>query len=126
MRDRQYILFWYIAETVPEAIEVALSAKGKEQDMAYQYPPKYEASMTIAERIKMDGDGYEPVRHENTGVDSEEALYESYLLPVKEAMKKLGASSTGDQGTISADVVRRGWEAIQLRRQMEDQIPTGD
>ena len=81
--------------------------------MAYQYPPKYEHDMTLAQRTDLEGEGYEPVRHENTGVDEEEALYESYLLPVDEAIRKLG-------GSISADVVRRGWEAIELRRRMEE------
>ena len=55
------------------------------------------------------------MRHENTGVDEEEALYESYLLPVEEAMKRL---SDG----VSRDVVSKGWEAIKLRKQMEAQI----
>ena len=108
----QYMLFWYIAETVPPGLEVSLSAQEKEQGMAYQYPPKFEANMTLKERIKMD-EGYEPVKHDNTGVDAEEALYKSYLMPVEEAMERLGRG-------ISADVVRKGWEAIQLRHKMED------
>ena len=58
------------------------------------------------------GKWYEPVRHENTGVDEEEALYESYLVPVGEAIKRLGRG-------VSADVVKKGREAIKLRRQME-------
>lgn len=109
----QYILFWYVAETVPPDLEVSLSAQEKEQGMAYQYPPKFKSEMTLKERITMEREGYEPIRHENTGVDAEEALYESYLIPVEEAIEKLGRS-------ISADVVRKGWEAIQLRYKMED------
>ena len=109
----QYILFWYIAETVPPDLEISLSAREKEQDMAYQYPPRFDPGLTLKERIEIEGEGYEPIRHENTGVDAEEALYESYLMPVEEALEKLGSS-------ISADVVRKGWEAIQLRRKMED------
>lgn len=63
------------------------------------------------------GDGperkaYEPLKHIGTGVDEEEALYESYLLPIAEARKKLN-------GTIMADVVRRSWEAIELRMRIE-------
>ena len=107
------MLFWYIAETVPPSLEASLSGQEKDQGMAYQYPPKFEANMTLKERVKMD-EGYEPIKHENTGVDAEEALYKSYLLPVEEAIEKLGKG-------ISADVVRRGWEAIQLRHQMEDE-----
>ena len=56
---------------------------------------------------------YEPIRHQNTGVNDDEALYESYLMTVDEAISKLGKG-------VSADVVRRGWEAIQLRQNMED------
>lgn len=81
--------------------------------MVYPYPPKFEAGMTMKERIDMEENGYEPVRHENTGVDAEEALYESYLLPVDEAIGKLGRS-------VSADVVRKGWAGICLRKQMEE------
>ncbi len=112
-RSAQYILFWYIAETLPPDLEVSLSVQESEQAMAYQYPPKFEPSLTLKQRIEMEGAVYEPVRHANTGVDEEEALYESCLMPVEEAIAKLGRS-------ISADVVRRGWEAICLRRQMED------
>ena len=80
--------------------------------MAYQYPPKFETNLTLKERIEMEK-GYEPIRHPNTGVNDDEALYESYLMTVDEAISKLGRG-------VSADVVRRGWEAIQLRRNMED------
>ena len=112
----QYILFWYIAETVPPEVEDSLHAQTATQGNAYQYPPKYPADLTFAERIQLEPVGYEPVRHENTGVDAEEALYESYLLPVEQAIEKLGHS-------VSADVVRRGWAAICLRREMEEQEP---
>lgn len=81
--------------------------------MAYLYPPRLNPEMTLKERMGMEPEGYEPIRHENTGVNAEEALYESYLMPVEEAIEKLGRS-------ISADVVRKGWEAVQLRHKMED------
>ena len=115
-RSSQYFLFWYIAETVPPDLETSLSALEKEQGMAYPYPPKLDTDLTLKQRTDMEREGYEPVRHENTGVDAEEALYESYLLPVEEAVAKLGRS-------ISADVVRRGWQGICLRRQMEEKPP---
>lgn len=111
-KTAQYILFWYIAETLPPDLELSLSAQEKEEGMAYQYPPKFEANKTLKERIEME-EGYEPTRHDNTGVDAEEALYESYLMPVEEAVEKLGSG-------ISADVVRKGWDAIQLRQKMEN------
>lgn len=82
--------------------------------MAYQYPPKFETGMTLKERIELEEEGWEPVRHANTGVNEEEALYESYLMPVEEVVGKLGGRG------ISADVVRRGWEYILQRRQMEE------
>lgn len=81
--------------------------------MAYQYPPKFDSAMTLKQRIEVEGEGYEPVRHDNTGVDEEEAMYESCLMPVEEAIVKLGRS-------VSADVVKKGWEAILLRKQMEE------
>jgi len=112
-RSAQYFLFWYIAETLPPALEVLLSEQEKDQGMAYQYPPRFEPGMTLKQRIDMEPKDYEPVRHENTGVDAEEALYESYLLSVDDAMEKLGRG-------VSADVVRKGWEAICLRKQMEE------
>ena len=113
----QYILFWYIAETVPLDVEVQLNnemsanAAGKSKT-PYQYPPKYPQGLTLAARRAMELGGYEPVHHANTGVDSDEALYESYLLPIDEAIQHL-------RGTIQEDVVRRGWEAICMRDEME-------
>lgn len=82
--------------------------------MAYQYPPKFETGIKLKQRIEMEPDGWDPVRHENTGVNEEEALYESYLLPVEEAVGKLGGKG------VSADVVRKGWGYISQRKQMEE------
>lgn len=81
--------------------------------MAYQYPPKFEPSMTLKERLEIEDVDYEPVRHENTGVDEEEALYESYLVSVEVAVERLGRS-------VQSDVVKKGWEMIQSRRRMEE------
>lgn len=64
----------------------------------------------------MEPEGYEPIHHEGTGVDEEEAEYKSYLVPVEEAVAKLGTNG------VMADVVMRGWKAIQERYQMEEQI----
>lgn len=82
--------------------------------MAYQYPPKFETGMSLRQRIEMEPEGWEPVKHENTGVNEEEALYESYLMPVEEAVGKLGGRG------VSADVVRRGWGYIRQRREIEE------
>ena len=113
-RGSQYILFWYIAETVPPAVEEALTCKEKEEGMVYQTPPAFEMDQSLKERIEMDGKGYEPVRHRDTGVDDEEALYYSELMAVDVAISKLGERS------VSADVIRRGWEAIQMRKIFEE------
>ncbi|SLM37325.1 NUDIX hydrolase, conserved site [Lasallia pustulata] len=113
----QYMLFWYIAETLPPEMEKELNAKTRTEATAtsptpYQYPPKYPATLTLEERLEMEVGGYEPVHHLNTAVDSEEALYESHLLPVEEAVQKL-------KGTIQEYVVRSGWQAIVRRHQTE-------
>ena len=77
----------------------------------------FETNMTLKERIRIDEDkDYEPSRYECPGVDAEEpeeASYHSYLMPVEEAIESL-------RWGVSGDVMRKGWEAIQLRREMED------
>lgn len=113
-RSSQYILFWYIAETLPPDVEAQLSEQSENQDGRYQIPPPFPRDTTLKERATLDQEGYEPVRHPNTGVNEEEALYESYLLPVEEAVHKL-------RGTVMADVVRKGWEGISARKEMEEQ-----
>ncbi|KAI9816456.1 MAG: hypothetical protein M1827_001588 [Pycnora praestabilis] len=113
----QYILFWYIAETVPPDVESQLNAQTSAgrtsiSETPYQYPPKYPQGLTLSARIKLEPGLYEPVHHENTGVDTEEALYESSLLPLEEAMEKL-------RGSLQEEVVRGGWEAICARQKLE-------
>ena len=108
----QYLLSWYIAETLPPDLEASLSAKTRQENGAYQYPPPFPKDLTLAERADLESSQPEPMRHENTGVDEEETLYESYLLPIDTAQTKL-------KGTIMADVVRLGWEAVCSRREME-------
>ncbi|KAL8977053.1 MAG: hypothetical protein Q9205_007070 [Flavoplaca limonia] len=110
-RSTQYMLFWYIAETLPPEIEQSLSEKSNQANGAYMAPPSYPETMTLAERIDLDK-MLAPVRHENTGVNEEEALFESHLLSIDEAQRKLS-------GTIMADVVRSGWEQIQTRMELE-------
>lgn len=112
-RSAQYILFWYIAETLPPDLEASLTQKTAAENGAYQTPAPFPRDTTLQERIALDKEGHEPPRHQNTGVDEEEALYESYLLPVEEAMEKL-------RGTIMADVVKKGWEAFCVRKCMEE------
>ena len=109
----QYVLFWYIAETLAPDIETSVNNEAEAQGMTYQRPPRFPAELTLAERVKQDGNGYEPVRHENTGVDAEEAQYASYLLSIPDAMEKL-------KGTVMTDVVRKGWKGVQSRWEMEE------
>lgn len=110
----QYVLFWYIAETIPPSAETSIPPPVAGAASPYQRPPPYPVDLSLVERAKLEPEGYEPIRHEDTGVDSEEAQYVSYLLPIPEAMKKL-------QGSIMADVVRKGWQGIEKRREMEEQ-----
>jgi hypothetical protein len=108
--SRQYVLYWYIAETLPPDLEAELET---EIGAAYKPPPPFPRGLGLIERIKMEPEGYEPRHHEGTGVDEEEKTYESELVSVEEAMRRLG------RGTVSADVVRRGWQGIQDRFTME-------
>jgi hypothetical protein len=67
--------------------------------------------------MAIEPDGYEPTRYENTGVDSEEALYVSELVYVQEAILKLGRNSM-------AQVVACGWDRIQAKLRAEDASTT--
>ncbi|KAL9094455.1 MAG: hypothetical protein Q9165_003305 [Trypethelium subeluteriae] len=130
----QYILFWYVAETVPPAVEEVVTAQQKalrdellEKDTKkldgerkqaplpppFVLPELFPKNQTLKERTAMEPEGYQPVKHHGTGVDSDELTYESYLLPIEEARRKLGDS-------IPSDVVKRAWEGIQLRMKMEE------
>jgi hypothetical protein len=111
LRTYQYLLYWYIAETLPPSLEPLLQTPPGE---AYKAPPPYPQDLNLRERIKQEPEGYEPVKHEGTGVDEEEQMYMSYLVSVEEAVEKLG------RGSVMADVVLKGWKGIQDRFAMED------
>lgn len=108
----QYVLYWYIAETLPPDVEIELET---EVGAAYKPPPAYPYELTLRERMKLEPEGYEPRHHEGTGVDEEEATYESHLVSVDEAVSKLGG-----RHSVMADVVMRGWKGIQDRLAMEE------
>jgi hypothetical protein len=108
---RQYVLYWYVAETLPPDLEKELET---EVGAAYKPPPAFPRGLSLRERIKLEPEGYEPLHHEGTGVDEEEQTYESHLVSVEEAVKKLGRNS------VMADVVLKGWEGIQNRLAIED------
>lgn len=112
-RSIQYLLYWYIAETVPPSLEESLHSPPNEP---YKPPPPFPADLTLKERVAMEPEGYEPIHHEGTGVDEEEAEYKSYLVPVEEAVEKLGRND------VMADVVVRGWRAIRERYSMEEGV----
>ena len=138
-RSTQYLLFWYIAETLPPSLDFSLPPpssfalsssektpaptaisssdpnpnRGHVDPPPYTRPAPFPKHLTIAERIAQEPEGYEPVRHENTGVNAEERLYESVLVPVEEAIRRL-------DGTVMADVVRRGWRGVRNRRFLEE------
>jgi hypothetical protein len=105
-KHTQYLIHWFIAETLPPELEATMGPPLESR--AYQEPPPYPADLQLIDRVSAEPDGYEPTRYENTGVDSDEANYISFLLPIKEAMTKLGNNSM-------AEVVALGWERIQAR-----------
>lgn len=119
----QYVLFWYAAETVPVEIEQSYqdATSGTSAPIVYRPPLPFPPTLTLRERIAseeiVDGNVkkiiYQPVKHEGTGVNEEEQAYKSFLLPIDEARRKL-------RGSIMEDVVRRGWEAIVLRQEIEN------
>jgi hypothetical protein len=109
---KQYLLYWYIAETIPPALEEELEA---EVGAAYKPPPPFPTGLKLRDRVRMEESGYEPIHHEGTGVDEEEQTYKSYLVSVDKAVKKLA-------GSVMADVVLRGWQGIRDRYAMEDGI----
>lgn len=113
-REYQYLLFWYAAETLSEKDEEALNNVSEQR---FVRPEAFPEDMTLKEREAMDkrqGGVYEPKRHEGTGVDEDEAFYVGMLVGVEEAVRLLGGTS--------ADVVRRAWEGICLRRRMEEKM----
>ena len=114
---RQYLLYWYIAETLPPDVENAMSSSASNATTS-EPPPPYPANLPLRERMRLEPEGYEPVRHEGTGVDEEEQMYESHLVSVNEAVRVLG------KGGVMADVVLRGWKGIQDRLAMEDAATT--
>ncbi|KAF2850105.1 hypothetical protein T440DRAFT_490006 [Plenodomus tracheiphilus IPT5] len=111
LRTWQYVLYWYIAETLPPSLEAELET---EAGAPYKPPPPYPRGLSLRERVKLEPEGYEPLHHEGTGVDESERAYKSELVSVEEAVKRLGKSS------VSADVVLMGWKGIQDRFAMED------
>ena len=86
----------------------------------YVSPPKFPTDGTLATRISLDKsinaggeavwDG--PLHHDGTGVDSDEAQYESHLLPINLALTML-------RGTTMEYVVRKGWDCILARMYRE-------
>ncbi|KAF1924011.1 uncharacterized protein M421DRAFT_73626 [Didymella exigua CBS 183.55] len=110
--NMQYVLYWYIAETLPPDLEDELET---EVGGVYRPPPAYPNGLTLKERVRQEPREYEPRHHEGTGVDEEEAAYDSHLVSVEEAVRKLGG-----RGSVMADVVMRGWKGIQDRFAMEE------
>ncbi|KAL8909552.1 MAG: hypothetical protein Q9171_004997 [Xanthocarpia ochracea] len=106
-RSAQYMLFWYIAETLPPEIDHSLSQKSIQANDVYIVPPRYPEALTLSERIEFDK-GLTPVRHDDTGVNEDEALYESYLLSTDDAQQKLSGTIMADVTWKNGDEVRKG------------------
>lgn len=141
----QYILFWYIAETLPPDVETTVneetsrlsphnSASNPKENFAnsvnsklhassspYIHPPPFPPDLTLQARLGQDPVDCVPPRHEGTGVDEEEACYQSFLLSIAEAMDKLAVTSA-----VMVDVVKRGWEGVLLRRVIEGEANIGN
>lgn len=69
--------------------------------------------MTLVERVALEPLEYEPVKRSHRGKRGEKLLYDSHLLEIDDAIQLLG------KDTIAAEVVRQGWQAIQLRYSIE-------
>lgn len=116
--SKQYILSWFVGETVPQRVEESYVGVVR----PFSSPESFPREGTLLDRIEQEtvgeGTGYEPVRHENTGVDEEEALYTSKLVDVQEAISLV-------KGTAFEFVIKTGWAGIHCRREREevDRIP---
>jgi hypothetical protein len=117
LRGYQYVVYWYIAETLPPSLEADLETP---PGAPYKAPPRYPQNLSLRERIALEPQGYEPRHHEGTGVDEQERQFKSELCNVEDAVRKLGQGQT--MGEAMADVVRKGWEGIQKRFEMEDAV----
>jgi hypothetical protein len=117
------MLHWYIAETLPPEEEASLvpvvSANSEVGGQSASERPKFAESplfpsdTTIAARIALEADDYQPRHYEGTGVDEEEACYQAQLVDVNKAVDLL-------PGSMMPDVVRQGWRMICLRATMEE------
>jgi len=114
LRDWQYVIYWYIAETLPPDLEADLETP---PGAPYTAPPPYPPYLSLRERIAQEPKGYEPRHHENTGVDEMEVLFQSELCSVEDAVEKL--EQGGTMGQVMAEVVKIGWEGIQRKFDME-------
>ena len=145
VESKQYLLHWYVAETLPADVEREVEEQMDERRKmglgGYVRARQWAEGESLRARVEMDrteggkdaakgegvGEGvgqqeqkkekerfvYEPVKHEGTGVDAEEALYVSSLVPVEEAIELL-------EWTGQDFVVRVGWDAIIKRWHVED------
>jgi len=107
---------------LPPDVEAALNADADAATTArppYQQPPAYPSDLRLIDRVKNEPKGYVPPRHEGTGVDEEELLYESHLLYIDDAIAKLRRS-------VMAQVVKEGWDAIQERLEEERERESGN
>jgi len=118
----QYLLFWYIAETLPPDVELVLNLEADAADSStppYLQPPAYPSDLKLIDRVENEPEGYIPPRHEGTGVNEDEMQYDSHLLHIEDAIAKLGRS-------VMAEVVREGWEAVQERLKEEREGESGN
>ncbi|KAF2455855.1 hypothetical protein BDY21DRAFT_271273, partial [Lineolata rhizophorae] len=93
-RSCQYLLRWYIAETLPpEPPPAATSRLPSTHQEPYRPPPPYPLDLSLPARVALEPAGYVPPRHADTGVNEEEMMYTSELVPIGEALRLLGRRS---------------------------------
>jgi hypothetical protein len=72
-KTRQYLIHWYVCETLPPSVEEAMTSDPKSP---YQSPPLFDC-LTLDERLAEEPNGYEPKWHAGTTVnDGLENFYE--------------------------------------------------
>ena len=135
--DIQYVCSWYIAETLPPALEESLNQDSRVEDTSsaqrdattentsaptkieatprlnvYAKPPASSREEPLDARMALEPQGWEPARVELSTTQSDELHYRAWLLPVSEACQKL-------RGTSMKYVVKEGWNMIQKRLTIE-------
>ena len=135
--DIQYICSWYIAETLPPAIEQNLNQEssrkatssaehGPTAEMSpvpaqtettprlniYAKPPTSLREEPLDVRMALEPQGWQPTRVERSTTQKDELYYRASLLSISEACKKL-------KDPVIEYVVKEGWRMVEERLKIE-------